>query len=338
MKRIALLLTTLTLAACATTPSAPPVTKTPPITSSVTNGLETYMAARARVEAVAYRLRRAASPDCARRGKTKPDLGLVVWSLANFPNEQDRTRLAQDFNLSNAVTVALAVEGAPAASAGLRSGAIVTRVNGEDVGDGKGATERFIALSNAAAKQGPVRVAQQSGSELTLAAEAICEFPALLVRSADINAAADGSVLAITTGLYDLTRNDDERALILGHELAHNVLGHLAKASTAKPGGILDAFVKSTIGTAVAAAINRPYSIAFEKEADRVGLYFMARAGYDITAAEAFWKRLNETTRATAVTATHPTGPERLKAIQATIAEIQAKQKAGKPLDVTPRR
>jgi predicted Zn-dependent protease len=82
-----------------------------------------------------------------------------------------------------------------------------------------------------------------------------------------------------------------------------------------------------------------PYSIANEKQADYVGLYFMARARYDITAAEAFWRRLNETTRATAVNVTHPTGEARLGALQAAIAEIKAKQKAKKPLepDLKPR-
>ena len=66
----------------------------------------------------------------------------------------------------------------------------------------------------------------------------------------------------------------------------------------------------------------------------------MARAGYDITAAEAFWRRLNETTRATSVVKTHPSGPERLKALQSAIAEIKAKQRANKPLepDLKPRR
>ncbi|MBP6011325.1 MAG: M48 family metalloprotease [Alphaproteobacteria bacterium] len=337
MKRLSPFIAAVALAACASTPTTPPVTQSPPpAAASVTEGLERYIEQRARVEAVAFRLRRAAAPDCARKGQTKPDLGLVVWSLANFTNPQDREKLSQSFNLTNAVTVALAVEGAPAANAGLREGTVVTAVNGQTLGEGKGATERFIALSSAAAKQGPVRVTVAGRNEITMSPESLCEFPTLLVRSPEINAAADGSVLAITSGLYDLTRTDDERALILGHELAHNVLGHVAKVSQAKPGGILDAFVKATIGTAVAAAVNRPYSIAFEKEADRVGLYFMARAGYDIDAAESFWKRLNATTRASAVNATHPSGPERLKAIQATIAEIKVKQKAGLPL--TPRR
>jgi predicted Zn-dependent protease len=112
-----------------------------------------------------------------------------------------------------------------------------------------------------------------------------------------------------------------------------------AAASEQKQGGgILDAFVRATIGTAVAGTRTPPFSIQFEKEADYTGLYFMARAGYDITAADAFWHRLNETLRATSVTKTHPSGPERQKAIEATIAEIKAKKKAKKPLepDLTP--
>ncbi|MFM9862318.1 MAG: M48 family metalloprotease, partial [Micropepsaceae bacterium] len=159
-------------------------------------------------------------------------------------------------------------------------------------------------------------------------------------RSSDINAAADGTVLAITSGLFELTNADDEVALVLGHELAHNVLRHLELVKTAKPapGTLLDAFARSAIGTAVAATINRPFSVQFEKDADRAGLTFMARAGYDIDAAPTFWRRLNEIMKAKSVAATHPTGPERQRAIEAAVAEIKAKQKKGEGLDLKPRR
>ena len=49
--------------------------------------------------------------------------------------------------------------------------------------------------------------------------------------------------------------------------------------------------------------------------------------------AESFWRRPNETTRATSVANTHPSGAERLQALEGTIAEIRAKQKAKKPLE-----
>lgn len=334
------LLAALALAACASTPErATPVTKGP-TPASVTGGLAKYMEQRARVERVGFRLRKAAASDCAERKQTKADIGLVVWSLANFQNPEDRARLTNDFNLTNAVTVALAVDGAPAASAGIRDGAILTHVNGEPIGEGKGATERYIARTNIAAKQGAVRLKFEGGDEVAVTPDTVCEFPTLLVRSPEINAAADGNVLAITSGLFELTGGDDDVALILGHELAHNVLRHLELLKTVKPasGGLLEAFAKSAIGTAVAATINRPFSVQFEKDADRASLYFMARAGYDIDAAPAFWKRLSETMKAKSVATTHPTRPERLRAIEATVAEIKAKQKKGEALTLKPRR
>jgi hypothetical protein len=338
--RLLLLLAALALAACAGDPARePPITKAP-TTASVTGNLAKYMSDRARVERVGFRLRKAAAADCAERKQTKPDIGLVVWSLANFPNADDRARLTGDFNLTNAVTVALAVDGAPAATAGVDNGAIVTHVNGEAIGEGKGATERYIARAAVAAKQGPVRLKFKEGGEIEVAPDTICEFPTLLVRSDDENAAADGTVLAITSGLLKHTNSDDDIALILGHELAHNVMRHLELVKTAKPapGSLLDAFAKSAIGTAVAATVNRPFSVQYEMEADRAGLIFMARAGYDIEKASAFWKRLNDAMKGKSVAATHPTGPERLKAIEATIAEINAKQKKGEPLTLKPRR
>lgn len=338
--RLLPLIAAFALAACASDPAREaPITKSP-APASVTGGLTKYMSDRARVERVGFRLRRAAAADCAERKQTKPDIGLVVWSLANFPNAEDRARLRDDFSLTNAVTVALAVDGAPAGAAGIANGAVITHVNGEAIGEGKGATERYIARTAVAAKQGPVRLKLKDGNDVAVAPETVCEFPTLLVRSDDENAAADGTVLAITSGLLKHTVSDDEIALILGHELAHNILRHLELVKTAKPapGSLLDAFAKSAIGTAVAATVNRPFSVQYEKEADRAGLIFMARAGYDIDAATAFWKRLNEAMKSKSVAATHPTGPERLKAIEATIAEIKAKQKKGEPLDLKPRR
>lgn len=309
--------------------------------TSVTAGIEQYMQQRAQVERVGFRLRRSAAQACAKDGNTKPDLGVIVWSLANFSNNEDRSRLQGSFSLTNAVTVALAVDDAPAARSGLRAGQIVTHVNDEPLGEGKGATERFIQLSNAAAQKGLVRLRVEGGQTLTALPLTVCDYPTLLVRSPEINAAADGRVLAITSGLFELTRSDDELALILGHELAHNMLGHLKKVPVPKekPGGLLDAFVRATIGTAVAKTVTPPYSVENEKQADYVGLYLMARAGYNITAAEGFWRRLNETTRAKAVTATHPSGEERLHALQEAIVEIKAKQKAKLPLepDLKPR-
>ena len=327
------------LSACTSTPES----QTPPIQSSqpspgVTAGIELYMEQRAHVESVGFRLRHAAVSQCAKQNRSKPDLGLIVWSLANFPNEQDRAHLQSSFDLTDAVTIALAIKGAPADAAGVRQGDIITHVNDKLLPVGKGATERFIAVSNMAARNGPVNLRLSTGRTISIAPETVCEYPVLLVRSPDINAAADGRAIAITTRFYEITKSEDELALILGHELAHNILGHLKsnEPSQTKIGGLLDAFLKSAISAAFVAA--PPFSIEREKEADYTGLYFMARAGFEISAAESFWTRLIDTTRAPDVVKTHPPGPERLQALKSTIREIKAKQKAGTMLEPTLRR
>ncbi len=338
---LAVAILVLHLSACTSTPES----QTLPMQSSqpapgVTAGIELYMEQRAHVESVGFRLRRAAVSQCAKQNRSKPDLGLIVWSLANFPNEQDRAHLQGSFDLTDAVTVAFATNGAPANAAGVNQGDIITHVNGQLLPVGKGATERFISVSNTAARSGPVALQLSTGRTISIVPQTVCEYPVLLVRSPDINAAADGRAIAITTRFYEVTKSHDELALILGHELAHNILGHLKgnEPSQIKIGGLLDAFLKSTISSAFVATLTPPYSIEREKEADYTGLYFMARAGFEISAAESFWTRLINTTRAPEVLKTHPPGPERLKALKSAIREIKVKQNAGAPLEPTLKR
>lgn len=301
----------------------------PATTASVTQGIEQYMQQRARVESVGFRLRRAAEPECRKQNRTRKDLGLVVWSLASFPNADDQARLRGAYGLDNSVTVAIAIEGAPAQQSGLRQGDVITHVNGEALPVGTGATERFIARSNAAARSGAVTIRVADGRELPVAPDAVCDYPALLVRSPDTNAAADGASFAITTSLYDLTRSDDELAVILGHELAHNILGHLAGSAPAggssTTGRLLEAFTRSSISTALSAAATPAHDPKKEIEADRVGLELMSRARFNVTAADTMWTRLNSTGNATLISRTHPTGNERQSALRKTIEELKSR-------------
>lgn len=300
----------------------------PATTASVTQGIEQYMQQRARVESVGFRLRRAAEPECRKQNRTRNDLGLVVWSLASFPNADDQARLRGAYGLDNSVTVAIAIEGAPAHRSGLRQGDVITHVNGEALPVGTGATERFIARSNAAARSGAVTIRVADGRVLSVAPDAVCDYPALLVRSPDTNAAADGASFAITTALYDLTRSDDELAVILGHELAHNILGHLA--STTPSGGsstgrLLEAFTRSSISAALSAAATPAHDPKKEIEADRVGLELMSRAGFNVTAADTMWTRLNAAGNATLISRTHPTGTDRQAALRKAISDLKTR-------------
>ena len=71
----------------------------------------------------------------------------------------------------------------------------------------------------------------------------------------------------------------------------------------------------------------------FEAEADYVGLYYMARAGYATQDVEMFWQRLGVQNPKNIMRAkSHPITPSRLLSIRLTAKEIEAKQQAGEPL------
>jgi hypothetical protein len=304
-KAVTCILIALHLAACASLGEQGTLTGQPasPLSTpgpAVTEGIELYMRQRADVESVGFRLRRAAAPECEQQGRARADIGLVVWSRANFPNSDDRRRLTEEYGLTDAVTVGISIRQGPAEKAGIKSGDVVVRINTEDLPPGAGATARFIALSTAAAASGPIALQLADGNTRRVDPETVCASPTLLIRSPDMNAATDGNAVAITTGLYATLRSSDELAVILGHELAHDILGHTRSGWRADP--------------------------IREIEADRKGLELAARAGFDIRAAPALWSRLNAIGVAGGISQTHPTGPERETAIREAVADILRKR------------
>jgi predicted Zn-dependent protease len=75
------------------------------------------------------------------------------------------------------------------------------------------------------------------------------------------------------------------------------------------------------------------YSVAFEQEADYVGMYFMARAGYDPSGVADFWRRMAAEGESSITQRTsHPTSPERFLTMERTYGEIAAKKSRGQPL------
>jgi predicted Zn-dependent protease len=81
----------------------------------------------------------------------------------------------------------------------------------------------------------------------------------------------------MTTAMLNFVRSDDELAVVLGHELAHGILGHPPMRTEE---GILASF-----GIKASELWHR------EEQADRLGLRLMAAAGYDLRAAIPFWRR-----------------------------------------------
>ena len=71
----------------------------------------------------------------------------------------------------------------------------------------------------------------------------------------------------------------------------------------------------------------------FEREADYVGAYYAARAGYDLAGAEDVWRAFSmESPDSIRIAVTHPITPVRFVQIQKVAAEIADKQRRNAPL------
>jgi hypothetical protein len=106
-------------------------------------------------------------------------------------------------------------------------------------------------------------------------------------------------------------------AVMLGHEFAHDVLHHRQRED--RQGLALHLLKELDLS---------PATYQIEQEADYVGLYLTARAGYDITNAADVWRRLPEVLGQVS----HPGHGEREASLEATRDEIFAKRERGEPL------
>jgi predicted Zn-dependent protease len=108
-----------------------------------------------------------------------------------------------------------------------------------------------------------------------------------IIDDPTINAAsAGGGEFQVTTGLLQKA-NDDQLRGVLAHEIAHDDLGHVARAQTLGTGlniGVIlleQLFPGSSAVTPIAGAlIANSYSRSEELEADRHGVEILRRAGY----------------------------------------------------------
>ncbi len=149
-----------------------------------------------------------------------------------------------------------------------------------------------------------------------------------------INAfAMAGGKVGVFSGLYRITENDDELASVIAHEIAHVTAKHihsqLSQEMLVKTGGLVGgvALMGSGAGMLTSSAILNAYGLtagvsglAFdrkkEKEADYIGLMYMARAGYDPEASVKVLEKLDAESSSQPVQAaflsTHPSNPERI--------------------------
>lgn len=130
-----------------------------------------------------------------------------------------------------------------------------------------------------------------------------------------------GGKVVIYTGILPITQDEDGLAVVMGHEVAHALahhgnermsqtlgiqgallaveaaiaVGQGAPADTAE--AARDARTRGAImqaaGAGAQVGVLLPFSRKHESEADEIGLYLMAIAGYNVDAAGPFWERMN---------------------------------------------
>lgn len=159
--------------------------------------------------------------------------------------------------------------------------------------------------------------------------------------------ALPGGKVAVYTGILPITRDEAGLAAVMGHEVAHATARHgaermsqsllvqtgLSVGAVAAGAGGRDAgstqLLIGALGAGATLGIILPFSRLQESEADRLGMNYMARAGYDPRAARDLWVRMGELSAKMGRSApewmsTHPSNASRIRDIEAMLPEALA--------------
>ncbi|QTN39636.1 M48 family metallopeptidase [Cryomorphaceae bacterium] len=154
-----------------------------------------------------------------------------------------------------------------------------------------------------------------------------------VIAEPTVNAwAMPGGKVAFYEGILPVCKDDAGVAVVMGHEIAHAIASHgnermtqglaqqlgavaLSEALSTKPEETQALFLQAYgLGSQVGAIL--PFSRLQESEADKMGLVFMAMAGYDPRVAPEFWERMSALSTGEApdeLLSTHPSDERRIR-------------------------
>lgn len=148
-----------------------------------------------------------------------------------------------------------------------------------------------------------------------------------------------GGKVAFYTGIMPICKDEAGVAVVMGHEVAHAVANHARERMSQ---GLVANGLLGTLGAALGqnATLTKQlffqavgvgaqvgmlkFSRQHESEADRIGLIFMAMAGYDPHEAPRFWERMEAESGGGAPPewlSTHPSHGSRIKNLNEAIPE-----------------
>ena len=144
-----------------------------------------------------------------------------------------------------------------------------------------------------------------------------------------------GGKIAVYTGIFEVTKNTNGLAAVMGHEIAHAVAKHSVERASrgavinAGP-QLLDIFTggklsqvnnatgMNTIGMLSQLGIMNPFNRKQESEADYLGMIFSSLSGYDIRETVKIWERMKEFNKGKSqpeFMSTHPSAENRIRKI-----------------------
>lgn len=179
----------------------------------------------------------------------------------------------------------------------------------------------FLSQHKLSTNAGQTNMVKRIGGSIQNAVEQYCktnniedrlegyEWEFNLVEDPNVNAwCMPGGKVVVYTGILPIAQGETGLAVVMGHEIAHAFAKHgaermsqrlvvemggmaLSTALKDRPEQTKNLFMQSYgIGTQVGVLL--PYSRTHEKEADHLGLVFMAMAGYNPQEAISFWQRM----------------------------------------------
>lgn len=193
----------------------------------------------------------------------------------------------------------------------------------------------------------------QKIQEVTARLGAVSHFPSFPYQAhlADVDIAnawcAPGGKVMVYSGLFSATKglvsgdNTDELAAVLGHEIAHATARHVSESLSRNftlmaAGQIAVSAISSSGAGTLQNAFNRAivegvnlylpyYSRSNEAEADRIGVMYMAKAGFNPKAAVDLWYRAcQKRGDPNSLYASHPSSCQRAKDLEAILPLAQA--------------
>tara|TARA_B100001057_G_scaffold304418_1_gene304568 strand:- start:420 stop:1247 length:828 start_codon:yes stop_codon:yes gene_type:complete len=151
-----------------------------------------------------------------------------------------------------------------------------------------------------------------------------------------------GGKIAVYSGIFDVTKNTNGLAAVMGHEIAHAVAKHSVERASrgavinvgtqvidfvtgGKLSQVNNATGMNTIGMLSQLGIMNPFNRKQESEADYLGMIFSSLSGYDIRETVKIWQRMQKFNKGKTppeFMSTHPSAENRIKKINEWTNEI----------------